>query len=277
LKTFWTVAGICTAVGGIFGAIAYGPKVVGVVTAGYKKTIGKKRALYDVLAKLAAGVQQPYFETQLGLPAAFRFPAKGGSLIETVYVHKYFYVSTLTDQGGQVLLYAVTVRDPKFKPPIWPHNLHPNNHPRPPNTPLGSFAFTDIDYRPTGIRGFLGANRYGYVEAFYFGNPANYQYYLLAINDAAASDAPLHDLTKIMPKYFVVLGDFKPSEGEPEDGTAVGGWETLERYLEQRPVQSFRSAAKPNTYAVSAPHFGPGSDGFPTQVGPDYGRVRIVR
>lgn len=276
MKTFWTIAGICTAIGGILGAIAYGPKIVQVAGSLYKRTFGRRRAFYDVLAKLAAGVQHPYFESQLGLPAAFRFAPKDSGFTETVYVHDYFYVSTVSDERDQVLMYAVTTRDPKFKPRIWPHNIKPPATPLLPNLRLGDFAFGDVEYRPAGIRGFLGANRYGYMEAFYFGNPANYQYYFLAINDSAPSDAPLGELSEVMPKYFLVLGEFRPTGDEPEDEEAVGGWHTLDRHLRRRDVDSFRSAARPNTYAVTAPHFGPGSDGFPPMIGPDYGKVRII-
>lgn len=53
-----------------------------------------------------------------------------------------------------------------------------------------------------GTRLAVGARRFGYAESFYFGNPGNYQSYLLAYNDAGVGE---FSLPRLLPS--IATGD----------------------------------------------------------------------
>jgi hypothetical protein len=250
VKALLAAAAVAAAIGSIFALVHYGSGIARGARWLWVHTFGRRQAWYQRLNRLSAGVQLKYFTQQLGLSTVFRQEHSIHPLVTHTFVHRWFYVLALCDRVETVLLYAVTTRDSKFKPSIWPHKLHPRSNPRPRNPRLG----------------------FGYVESYNFGNPGNYQTYLVGLNDAGASPKEaLNKLLKAMPNYHVSLGVF------PELG--VGGKNTfssLDEYLDDADVQEFRSSAAPNTYGITAPHFGPGSEGFPRWLGVDYGLVRTL-
>lgn len=275
MEAFIALGAIATAILAILGVIAYGPKIAAALRWVWLHTLGRRGALYQRLSRLSAGVQLEYFIDQLGLPVAFK--QQGATTVRGptstyTFVHPWFYVMVLVDGNSTVLLYTVTSRDEKFQPQIWPNKLHPQTRPQPENRKLGTFTFAELAHAPTAVIGGVGANRFGYTEAFYSGGPWNYQTLVLGLNDAGWIEAgTTRCLLEAMPDYGVALGGFAKRED-----AVTGSFTSIEGYLGDEGVNQFRSTAMPNTYGVTAPHFGAGSQGFDGWVGVDYGTVRTL-
>ena len=95
--------------------------------------------------------------------------------------------------------------------------------------------------QPDKAAGWVGAHNMHYYEAYWLGNPGNYQWYVFSINDAGAYawDAPL---------IGTIMGDdapwdfdwgFDPDTDPPFE--RVRGW------------REFRRRARMNTYTVIGP------------------------
>lgn len=97
---------------------------------------------------------------------------------------------------------------------------------------LQATRFSAIRAAPTRIVADLGARRHGYVEIFWFGNPANYQAVALSVSDGAPSVGP----------------------GVPVDEIHArqSGPSAIEFATEE--LQRFRADEAPNTYTVTAPN-----------------------
>lgn len=244
MKALLAVVGFCAAVTAVLGFLGYLPKIVGFIKAVYYRTpVGTKRFFYKKLRLLSPDVQLDYFSRSLGLTPVFR--NKRALFSEYVYVHPLFYVQALVDEQDSVACYSVTSRTRGFEPRIWPHNLHPETVPMIPNPRLGSFSLGELDIQPQEIEGWVGARRFGYVEAFYTGNPGLYRTYFVGINDAGPADTQvIRALNALIPHGSPIV-----HVDRSED------WEDVERFLERPDVSAFRETAKPNTYGVSMAHF----------------------
>lgn len=200
--------------------------------AGYRSTLGRKKAAEDRLHCLAPAVRIEYFEAQLGAPAMRRTFGEG---IEWVFVDDLFFVQACTDEDGTVLHYSVTTRDPRFRPAVPFPNAGCYWGPDGPQVAarLLETPFAGVESQPDTINFTLGAQRFWYVETHYLANPGNYQSVALSVQDSGATPvggtghAPL-------PEELGVAGTFEP---ESADLPSVRAW---------------RVAAVPNTYTITA-------------------------
>jgi hypothetical protein len=157
----------------------------------YRQTIGSRRDLARRLNQIAAGVTCEYVEARFG-PPAFARPFKRSPDLrdlamhvrELTYREKHAWLQTLVDRNNAVLRFSITVTDPKFKFQI--RDLTFGHL----TAKLGHSRFGDLKTwaSPEGRNLRIGAHNHEYAEAYYFGNPGNYQHYVVSNNDATLSE-----------------------------------------------------------------------------------------
>lgn len=151
----------------------------------YRRTIGSRRDISHRLNQLAAGVTIRWAEERLGAPAFVRGVDLGATagrqaVTELIYRTRHAWVQVLADRDGAVVRFSITVTDPKFA--FNTRDLTMNHL----AVKLGRDHFADIRQsfgEPRGYSLRVGAHNHEYSEAYYFGNPGNYQYYTLSYND----------------------------------------------------------------------------------------------
>lgn len=156
----------------------------------YRRSIGSRRDLARRLNQLAAGVTTRYVEERFGAPAFVRksgvlLGAKlGMTLVEQVYRTKHAWLQVLSDPHGAVVRFSITVTDPQFRFQVGVltgGQLQAR---------LGHSRFSQVGSQldPDGHSLWIGARRRGYSESYWFGNPGNYQRYVLSHNDAGTGE-----------------------------------------------------------------------------------------
>lgn len=260
-------------------AISYAARGPSIIRAIWRATpAGRRRHLYKELARLAPGVQTGYLTEVLGEPA---FRNSVGQYTEYIYAKPDCYVQVLADESEAIALFSVTARSEKFHCPTWITKARWTPRPTVSNSRLGKFSFNEVSSSgtaPQGISGWLGARRFGYVEAFYFGNPGNYLTYLLGVNDAGwvwRTDL-LGKMKDGFGDYMVSLGTLaQEQQHEVEESTwdddAIGAWRQRSQTVVWREIQ-------PNTFAVAGPNFDVGEQarGGQLPVGPNADQVRLL-
>jgi hypothetical protein len=155
----------------------------------YARTVGSRRRLSNRLNQLAAGVTIRWVEDRLGGPAfvrEFRPPGIPGRLgqRELVYRAKHAWIQVLVDEHEAVVRFSVTVTDPRFRFQISDLTLGKLT------AKLGRTSFSgthsQIEQQGRSLR--IGAHNFEYAEAYWFGNPGNYQWYVVSHNDAGTGD-----------------------------------------------------------------------------------------
>lgn len=163
----------------------------------YRRTWGLKRHSYKLLRRLAANVPIEHFNDVLGAPRQKR---EHEPYIEYSFANRYFYVQAITDAPGTVVRYAVTTRNHKFNPVIWPSEYQPGAIPRiKKDMRLGKVDLAEELFdsggpdpvNQDGIHATLGASRWEWVETYYTGGPGNYQIFFVALNDGGWLQDPL--------------------------------------------------------------------------------------
>lgn len=216
------------------------------------RTLTKKWRATSRLRRLAANATVEYFSSVLGVPVMVTAEDDGSG--SAVYVHDYFYVHVLHDRTRTVEAYSVTSRSTRFRPRVpFPNggNYWGNRRHRVRAT-LNQTRFSAVVEPPVAVYGTVGARRFWYAEAFYFGNPANYQTVILSLNDAGAGRE----------RY---LSDIDLNEA------ANSGW------LSTGDAQTFRHNARPNTYTVTRPMLSIDDAAALTDFGVDLDQVRVLR
>src|SRR5713226_7024485 len=158
----------------------------------YRRTIGSRRDLARRLNQVAAGVTTDYVNARFGAPAfsrAFQWPNRMNGrgkpqTRELVYREKHAWLQTVVDQNDAVLRFSITVTDPRFKFQI--RDLTFGHL----SARLGSsrFAGLECQWATQGRRLRIGAHNREYAEAYYCGNPGNYQTFVVSNNDAAPGE-----------------------------------------------------------------------------------------
>jgi hypothetical protein len=104
---------------------------------------------------------------------------------ELVYREKHAWVQILIDQNDAVLRFSVTVTDPKFgfstRDLTWDHLA----------IRLGRSHFSEVQLHGFSLDGRslrIGAHNHEYAEAYWFGNPGQYQRYVLSSNEIGTGD-----------------------------------------------------------------------------------------
>lgn len=244
---------------------------------------GRLRTLYKDLAKITPGMQVGYATRVLGEPELKNM--KGGYQ-EFVYDKKDCYVQVVTGESDAILLLSVTARNSRFHAPTWVTTARWSPRPDPKNSHLGHFRFDQIasaDRPPWGVSGWCGARRFGYIESYYYGNPGNYETFLLALNDAGHvwDIDSLGQVSSLFLKPVehgnLLWIDRRPrpiNVRKPKEPPNQG--EAIHEFLARPDTQTWRRM-KPNTYAVTAPNVFIADllhDGF--SVGPDSDQVRLL-
>lgn len=111
--------------------------------------------------------------------------ARPRTIRELVYREKHAWVQILIDQNDAVIRFSVTVTDPKFRfstgDLTWGHLV----------VKLGRSRFSEIQAQGVALDGRslrIGAHNHEYAEAYWFGNPGQYQRYVLSSNEVGAGD-----------------------------------------------------------------------------------------
>ncbi len=103
---------------------------------------------------------------------------------ELVYREKHAWVQVLVDDNDAVARFSITVTDPKFKfrtrDLTWGHLPVRLGHSR--------FADMQSGISPRGRSLRIGAHNHEYAEAYWFGNPGNYQYYVISSNEIGTGE-----------------------------------------------------------------------------------------
>jgi len=136
-----------------------------------KNHLAQKHA-EDSLDQINAGVSIKHVEAIFGAPIVEgKIPEK--ELTSYLYSFKKFYLQVLFDKENTVQFFAVTVKDPSFKPKL-PYLV---------DLKLGSFKFSELDGGQM-LYSNVSSKFYEYAEFHYLGNPGNYRNLYIAYNPA---------------------------------------------------------------------------------------------
>lgn len=228
------------------------------VMAYLRRTVLSHRDLTRRLNQLACGTTAEYTDNILGPPAFRR--SLGDGYEERIYRTKHAWVQTITRTADHATeSFAITITDPRYT--LRTHNLTGNML----DIRLGRAHFSDVPHDPDGYRITRGANRHGHAESHYYGNPGNYQTYVLAHNDAGSG--PFH-ITADDP----LAGNWAAGRLSQEPD-ARPSWE------DQPPlwVQQAREHTAINTLLIAAPTGGDQPKALTLGwIGADYGTVRVL-
>ena len=234
----------------------------------YRRTVGSRRDVTSRLNQLASGVTTRWIEERLGAPAFARGAHLGSvpggeAVTELIYRTRHAWVQILADRDGAVVRLSITVTDPRFRFGI--RDLTNTQL----DVKLGHSRFADIrtSYgEPEGHSLRVGAHNYEYSEAYYFGNPGNYQHYVLSFNDIGAGnfDASAGG----GPQWCqdgVLLSKGSPNSDDP----GIPIFDPKASYAER-----FRSRTTINTLTILGPWRKPSNLAEPR--GPDSHHVRVL-
>lgn len=148
----------------------------------WKNTWGSRWALARKLERLELGVSGALVTELLGTPTVVEAVQLVEDSKHTVkrYLTRYAWVSTLVDEADAVLAISVSTSDPRLRFDLDRWSLGQLRG------RLGRVRFADAgiyDQYPEYVGFGVGANRFYYAEAFYFGNPAMYRTFRLSSND----------------------------------------------------------------------------------------------
>lgn len=196
------------------------------------KKVATRQAHRKNLLRLACGLTFERFTDLLGAPVTVSFAELAGNGRKSaIYRSKYAYVlATAPSKDDTVDAYAITVRRKRFKLPIKTLTAYQIDLKLPKSEMQCSIE------RAWGLRYIVGARRFGYTESYYFGNPGNYQTYLLSYNDAGTGEFP------IVPDHHGFANGNLVRPEDTRDGLLeepLGSW-----------FSGVRATFRPNTVAV---------------------------
>ena len=284
--------------------LAYAPALAAVIAllagarAWYRRTLCRRSDKYERIARLGTNAHLTFFTSVLGEPPAMHrsltsmvsvLPEDSDELVledraflESVYIDRDFYVHTFSDHDGAVVALSVTTRSPRFRPTLASPGFDYIERGRvaqllrrPELRPifkikLGKSRFEALD-QPDKAAGWVGAHNLHYYEAYYLGNPGNYQTYVFSINDAGAFawDTPMIGTIMSEDAPWDFAWGFDPGNDPPFE--KVPGW------------REFRRKTRMNTYTVIGPtmsieDYPPRTDlrEYPASFGPNSNQVRTL-
>lgn len=254
-----TVANIATILTIIILPVAFGAYRL------YQRTLGSRRKLAAQLDKLSCNMQAAYIDDLFGHPLFIR---KAPAAAERLYRTRHAYVQVVVDNSDSVVWWAVTTTDKHFKPCFFlaPVSLDDTGW----NVQLNKSAFADARNTPSSASWDVRARRFSVVESYYFGNPGDYQTYLVGYNDAGIGTIDFGESSRPLPSGY---GDLvAPSE----DGGTARGVLTPEEYLTA--FNAERSGTVVNTFGVVRPWLGDAETELLQLwgLGPDLDYVRVL-
>jgi hypothetical protein len=240
---------------------------------GIAELFGSRRILTARLNQLAAGVTTRWVEGRLGPPAFvgdFQLPPQDAVtsapdqpsvLRELIYRTKHAWIQILADENDAVARFSITVTDPRFRFKIGGLTFY-QLHVR-----LGHSRFSDVRTwaEPDGRSLNIAARRREYSESYWFGNPGNYQRYVLSHNEAGTGKSDFSIQMAGGPDWcqdgFLRFDDSPPVSPPAFDPEAP--------YARQ-----FRAGTTVNTLTVLGPLMPP--TGLVAPRGPDADHVRVL-
>lgn len=228
--------------------------------------MGSRRDLSGRLTELATGVTTRWVEARLGVPVFVRsFPREVTSSTELdarkelIYRTRHAWVQVLVNDDDAVVRFSITVTDPKFHFPT--KDLTLGNL----DLRLGDAYFHDIrsEISPQGRSLSIGARRFEYAEAYYFGNPGNYQHFVVSYNDAGVGTFHTPPLD--------VARTFQEGALAPGNEQASGMSDTLG---DAPFILDLRARTTINTLTILGPHSD--LEDLAAPRGADYDQVRLL-
>jgi hypothetical protein len=286
-------------------ALAYLPILAAAVVllaglrAWYRRTLGRRRDRYQRLDRLGTNAHISFFTSVLGEPPAIRrsiestvqvWPPESEESItedamfwESIWIDRDFHVHAFSKQDDDAIVaFSVTTRHKRFRPRLRSPGYTIEERSRPwrllrmqswkkPlfDVRLGITRFEDLG-QPDKASAWLGAHNMHYYEAYWYGNPGHYQWYVFSINDAGYSAWDARLVGTVMSQE----GPWDFAWGFREDDPA---FEEMEGWHE------FRRVARINTYTIIGPtlsleDYPPAGElsEYPTIFGPRSDHVRTV-
>jgi hypothetical protein len=252
----------------------------GAIWAWYRRTLGRRRDRYARLARLGTGAQLSFFTSVLGEPPAMRksflapvprwdeeaqlmLPVEG-AIIECFFIDRDYYIQAVCDPDESVVAFSVTTRSKRFAPtflfPPMRGFLARRRFKKKSGqafehyfkVKLGHTRFADL---PSGSspkrKAESGARTYSYTEAYWYGNPGNYQHYCFTASSATyqARVGPIGDVVEEIGRDWIGGPGEEPSEPDPQSA--------LYRFRRETPI---------TTYTVIGPGLNP--ETYPAGFGP---------
>jgi hypothetical protein len=186
-------------------------------------------------------------------------------LREFIYREKHAWLQVIVDDSGAVVRFSITATDPRFRFSVrlltWGHLP----------LRLGRSRFADVE--PTGftLRGRslrIGAHNHEYAEAYYFGNPGQYQHFVLSSNELGTGDFGYSIGREGGPAFIrsgVLAADYQLPAGQSQDFDP-----------ESEYARKFRAATTINSLTVLGPAGNPELGRLAEPRGPDSLHVRVL-
>lgn len=229
----------------------------------FDNTIGHKYKMLQRIEKLSADVNIGYFKELIGSPVFINDLENNDNEAkkEYIFVDNLFYLQAIADKTDKVLAYSITSRKSDFNPKIKFSSYQVGE--KPILIELAKSRFSELgNEQPRGIISSLGAHDFFYTEAYYFGNPGNYQTYFFGLNESGYGGIGEKDSVIYPPDRF------KDNDINIDD----------------KDIQEFRGKAIINTYGVAGPFviniFKNIKDSKNNNLipgGPDYNQTRIFK
>ena len=212
----------------------------------WRRTLGRRGELYRRIERLGVGAQLSFFEAVIGEPPAMKHSVEGttyeesaheegedwepvevpNTFTETLFVDRYYFLQTISDEGGTVEAFSVTTRHRRFRPVF-------TGFPRPTRrterlrgwirargypgylfrVKLGRTTFSEIEEDPFYIRAWDIMRAGAYSEAHGGGAVTRYQTFVFTASTAAgvAPTGPLPEVASA-----VGFGSWSPGERRPD-------------------------------------------------------------
>jgi hypothetical protein len=228
------------------------------------------------------GPGDPRFDPSLADPEGFEpmhEVLEARSYTESVFIDRDYYVQTISDYDETVLAFSVTTRNKRFAPVFevprrmgrldkwrWRRRFGERYDPLL-VVRLGRTRFADLDPSDPGdvagshLRISVGAHNFAYSEYHSFGNPGNYQSFVVTASDIAWG-APLGQ------NMLAAQAEIGSDEWPPQDGSGGLAWEAMPT------VHAFRRESAITTFTVIAPQLW--ERNYPSTFGPHLNDVRTI-
>jgi hypothetical protein len=190
-------------------------------------------------------------------------PAPGRPVRELIYHEKHGWVQVLVDADDAVARFSITVTDPKFRFSTalltWGHL----------QVKLGRSHFSDLPIERFSAEGRslrIGAHNHEYAESYWFGNPGQYQRFVLSANELGTGDFGYSIEREGGPGYFrtgMLAHEYQPLAGQQPEFDAAAPY-----------ALHFRAATTINTLTVLGPAGRP--EDLMEPRGPNSNHVRVL-
>lgn len=248
----------------------------------FNKEFQTKQYWLDAANSLSPELNVSFFDKKLGQPV---YTSEYKGLTNRTYINDYFYTQAITGTDGSVYLYSITLRKKNFYPDI-PYNAGKGGK----KLLLGKTTFGDMSEgidKPIIAGQYLPDFRRGiYSEAYYNGNPGNYLYYFLTINDAGGLGTEYPKLEESAAKaysfeatglfddcssdYLPMPGNIKNKTGAPMDHMKTARKQMLNAVANTITVTDRRGAVICDYKEIF-------KEGGPLILGPNLDKVRLFR